>query len=166
VHTYIQAIAVGFPEIQCFAHGDGTVYASIQSADPGIPLPSQAELDTWIRLETQQEVWAEIQVIRAARSAGGIRVGANWFHSDATSRIQQLALVMFGQSMPQGIMWKTMGGTFVGMTPALAGQIFQAAAASDMAIFAIAEQKRAAMLLMADPGEYDVNSGWPLSYGE
>ena len=60
---------------------------------------------------------------------GGYKVGTNWFHSDDTSRIQQIALTIMGANMPANIMWKTMSGSFVLMTPTLAGQIFQAAAA-------------------------------------
>ena len=97
---------------------------------------------------------------------GGYKVGTNWFHSDDTSRIQQIALTIMGANMPANIMWKTMSGSFVLMTPTLAGQIFQAAAASDMALFAIAEQKKQAMLASSSPTEYNYLTGWPKAYGE
>jgi hypothetical protein len=71
-------------------------------------------------------VWRLIQAERDRRRANGVRVGANWYHSDDTSRIQQLGLLLMGANMPPGIMWKTMSNTFIEMTPILAQQIFQA----------------------------------------
>jgi len=54
----------------------------------------------------------------------------------------------------------------VPMTQTLAAQIFQATAASDQAIFARAEQHKAAMEASANPALYNFLTGWPLSYGE
>jgi hypothetical protein len=45
--TYIQAISIGFPAVQCHALGDGSMYSNIVW-DAGSPLPSQSELDNWI----------------------------------------------------------------------------------------------------------------------
>jgi hypothetical protein len=71
---------------------------------------------------------------------GGYKVGANWYHSDTFSRSQQMGLVMMGAAIPTGLQWKTMGGGKVTMTQALAAQIFQAAAMSDIAVFAAADK--------------------------
>ena len=60
----------------------------------------------------------------------------------------------------------TMSGGFVEMTPALAGHIFAAVAAGDQAIFAVAEQHRAAMLAGDDPIGYDYSTGWPQTFEE
>jgi hypothetical protein len=46
-HTYIQAIGLGFPNVQCHAEGDGAVYSNI-IWDGGAPLPSQVTLNQWI----------------------------------------------------------------------------------------------------------------------
>lgn len=43
---------------------------------------------------------------------------------------------------------------------------FDAAAASDQAIFAVAETHRVAMEASADPASYDYSGGWPKVYGE
>lgn len=163
--TYMDAIATGFPTVNCYANGDNSVYSNIVW-DSGDAMPSQADLDTWITNYVRSQVLAAIQIERDRRRQAGVKVGAYWFHSDDASRIQQLALVMFGANMPPNIMWKTMSGNFVLMTPTLAGQIFQAAAASDMTLFAVAEQKKAAINASASPQTYDYLSGWPLSYGE
>ena len=163
--TYMDAIAYGFPNVSCHATGDNSVYANL-IWDAGDPMPSQADLDTWITNYIRSQMLSAVQAERDRRRAAGVRVGTNWFHSDDASRIQQLALVMFGANMPSGIMWKTMSGSFVPMTPTLAGQIFQAAAGSDMTLFAVAEQKKAAINASASPQTYDYLSGWPLVYGE
>jgi len=118
------------------------------------------------KASTIQMRWDEIKAIRDRRKASGVKVGNNWFNSDDSSRIQQIGLVLMGASMPVGIQWKMMDNNFITMTPTLAGQIFQATAASDMAIFAIAEHHKAAMKAAEDPSSYDFTTGWPLVYGE
>jgi hypothetical protein len=165
-YTYIDAIGKGFHGVECHCTGDGSVYEDI-IWDGGVALPTKAELDTWIADDIKIDMWDAIKVERDHRkNNGGYKVGTNWYHSDTSSRIQQLGLVMMGANLPANLYWKTMGGGFVLMTPTLALQIFQTAAASDMAIFTVAEQKKAAMLASATPATYDYLSGWPLIYGE
>jgi hypothetical protein len=72
-----------------------------------------------------------------------------------------MGLVMMGAIMPPGIQWKSMDGSFVAMTPTLAGQIFGAAAANDAAIFTAAEAHIAAVTAATDPAAYDFSQGWP-----
>lgn len=105
-----------------------------------------------------EDRWVAIKTIRDTKSQqGGYRVGSNWFHSDTFSRTQQLGLVLLGSNIPNGLMWKTMQGTFVEMTQTLAQQVFAAAAAQDSAIFGYAEY------LKAHPN-LDINVGWPETY--
>ena len=110
--------------------------------------------------------WSGIKAERDRRKDGGVKVGAKWFHSDADSRIQHIALNMMGSSVPANLQWKTMDGSFITMTQALASQVFQAVAANDQAIFTVAEQHKAAMEACADPASYDYSGGWPKIYGE
>ncbi len=117
-------------------------------------------------IDAKNDMWEKIKNERDRRKAGGVQVGTDWFHSDDNSRIQQLGLVMFGTNMPSNIMWKTMTGTFVQMTPTLASQIFSAVASSDMTIFAVAEQHRTNMEASSDPTSYNYLTGWPLIFGE
>lgn len=116
---------------------------------------------------TRGEVWERIKAERDRRKYLGVKVGTHWFHSDDASRIQQMSLMLMGQSMPAGILWKTLTSApppvFVTMTPSLALAIFNATAASDMAVFAAAEAHRVAMEASADPGAYDFSGGWPVS---
>lgn len=114
-----------------------------------------------IRAAKLATITDEIKSDRDRRKGIGCPVGPHRFHSDDASRIQQLGLVMMGQSMPAGVKWKTMDGSFADMTPTLAAQIFQAQAARDMALFAVCEQHIAAAALADDPLAYDYSAGWP-----
>jgi hypothetical protein len=68
-----------------------------------------------------------------------------------------MALTMLGASIPAGLMWKTMDGSFIEMTQTLATQLFGAQVQREQAIFAHAEA------LNADPNA-DINIGWPARY--
>lgn len=111
-------------------------------------------------------IWEAIKAERDRRKAGGVQVAGKWFHSDDPSRIQQIGLVMMGASIPPGLSWKTMDGSFVTMTQTLAGQVFGAVAALDQAAFTAAETHRAAMEAAEDPTAYDFSTGWPTVYGD
>lgn len=115
---------------------------------------------------TVTEIWERIKAERDRRKAGGVKVGAKWFHSDDGSRIQQMGLVMMGASIPANLQWKTMDGSFITMSQTLAQQVFGAVAASDQTIFAASEMHKAAMEASADPASYDYSGGWPKIYGE
>jgi hypothetical protein len=117
----------------------------------------------------QAAQWTAIKAERDRRTqTGGYYVASvdKWFHSDAQSRIQQIGLVMYGANMPAGLQWKTLDGSFVTMTPALAQAVFAAAGASDAALFAYGEQLNAEVLAATDPLSVDVLAGWPKIYGE
>lgn len=117
--------------------------------------------------EIKAKRWEDIKLERGRRTLeGGYQVQGKWFHSDLISRQQQLGLNILNGSVPEGIMWKTMDGSFVEMTWPLAQQILAAAAANDIAIFDAAEMHKAAMESSADPGAYNFNNGWPAAYGE
>ena len=126
---------------------------------------TMAEADiTQQRLSAERAaIWERIKSHRDRLKGYGIKVGAKWFHSDPDSRIQQLGLVMMGASVPP-VQWKTMDGTFVQMSQTLAGQIFSATAASDMALFTHAETLRAQVDASADPGSVNIGAGWPETF--
>lgn len=109
-------------------------------------------------------VWDQIKARRDQAKSGGVKVGDKWFHTDDASRIQQIGLVMMGANIPANLQWKTMDGSFVTMTQALANQVFQAVSMLDMQAFAAAEAHRAAMAAVENPFEYDFSTGWPASY--
>lgn len=123
------------------------------------PLPTLAEI--------KAAKWGAIKAERERRTlSGGYQAGGKWFHSDLISRGQQLGLNVLNGSVPPGIMWKTMDGSFIEMTWALAQQILMAASQSDWAIHQAAEAHKVAMEASADPANYDFSGGWPLMYGE
>ena len=111
--------------------------------------------------------WDDAKAERDRRKSLGVKVGANWFHSDDSSRIQQLALVMLAANIPANLQWKTLthsGAVFVTMTQALAGGIFQSTLHSDTAVFSAAEAHRVAINASTTPESYDVMAGWPASF--
>lgn len=110
--------------------------------------------------------WKAIKNERERRKAGGVKVQSQWFHSDTDSRIQQIGLVMMAGAIPTGLQWKTMDGTFVEMTLALAQEVVAAVTANDMAIFSVAEAHRSAMEACTDPLAYDSSTGWPVMFGD
>lgn len=140
------------------ANGTWTAYEPVDTP-PG-PTLAQRQVARWEQIKAHRDRLSD---------EGGYKVvvsGADkWFHSDNKSKIQQQALVMLGASIPAGLQWKTMDGTFVTMTQTLAGQVFAAAVAQESAIFAAAEVHRAAMLQAANPDAYDFSGGWPAVYG-
>lgn len=125
-----------------------------------VPMPAAT------KAELQAAAWHGIKTERDRRKAGGVKVGEKWFHSDDGSRIQQIGLVMMGASIPANLQWKTMDGSFVVMTQALATSVFGTVTAIDQAVFAAAETHRVAMEASADPASYDYSGGWPKIYGE
>ena len=125
------------------------------------PQPTSKQIEAAAHPAALALVTQRIKTDRDRRKLAGTPVGANIFHSDPDSRIQQIGLVMMGAALPAGIMWKTVGGDFVEMTPVLAGQIFQATAARDVALFAAAEAHIAAAAASDDPLAYDFSAGWP-----
>lgn len=52
-YTYIEAISLGFPLVQCHAVGAGDVYEDIVW-DGGAALPSKEALDSWISANPQK----------------------------------------------------------------------------------------------------------------
>jgi hypothetical protein len=166
--TYIQAISEKYPTVLVQSSGDGSVYENLVWVS-GDALPSQETLDADCLEMVKQQMWKSIQVDRDLRKFSGVKVGDYWFHTDNSSRIQYLGLVMMGASMPSGIMWKTMTGDFVAMAPELALGVFMQVATQDMQTFGIAEAHHANMLASSDPGNYDFYSVavvpmWPLVY--
>lgn len=123
----------------------------------------------WDTAELQTRKWNEIKNERDRRILNsGFKVGNYWFHSDLLSRTQHHALVTVCDKglLPTNLSWKTMSGDFVAMDETLANAVFMSGVASDIAIFAVAENKRAQMLMEADASTYPALTDWPLGYGE
>lgn len=167
--TYIDVINHYYPNLQLSSFGDGTVYENFLISQ-GSVLPTKSDFDTNLKLLKQDYMWKKIQIERDRRKAGGVYIASisKWFHSDVTSRIQHLGLVMMGASLPNNIMWKTMDGSFIKMSPAIAGAIFQQIAYGDVMMFGVAEQHRTQMVLLDNAELYDFTTSphWPTIFGE
>ena len=161
--------------IKCQAYANSQM--DMLAADLGADAPQyQALMDevaaTYVppappaRAEVNAAIWEQIKAVRDRKTQqGGYKVGTDWYHSDTFSRTQQIGLTIMGANMPAGIMWKTMGGSFVQMTPTLAQQIFAAAGAQDAALFGYAEQLKAQVESAPDPMTVDITAGWPETFG-
>lgn len=143
------------------------VYASEQFPNQEILSDNSTEINEFLNptltiKQIKKTKEAEIKAERDRRAqSGGYKVGDKWYHSDTFSRTQQMGLIMMGANVPPGTQWKTMDGSFVIMTQTLAAQIFAAAAASDIAVYTVAENHLVAMRASADPAKYDYSTGWP-----
>jgi hypothetical protein len=163
--NYVEIISNKFPTSFVSCSGDATVYENIVH-EGGDLIPTQSVLDTAGLSLLKAEIADLIKAERDRRKISGIKVGTNWFHSDDSSRIQQIGLVMFGANMPANLQWKTLTGAFITMTPTLASQIFQSMAASDTTIFSISENHKTDMMAATNPSTYNFHIGWPIIYSE
>lgn len=132
-----------------------------------------------IKAKASAARWEAIKAERDKRKTGGFKVGVQWCHSDADSRIQHLGLkdkardlLAAGGAMAdnlttlgQPVRWKTMDGSFAVVTAQLAFHIVAAAGDLDARLFAVAETHRAAMEATSDPAAYDFSAGWPETFG-
>ena len=112
-------------------------------------------------------LWDQIKARRdSVTDTGGCKVGVTWFHTDAKSKQQQMALVILGANIPANLQWKALDGSFVTMTQTLAGQLFAAQVTREQQIFALAEQKFTSLANMttSELEAFDVNAGWPTSF--
>lgn len=133
-------------------YSDETYYRTEQEDAPYVVYTrkpdEQIQAARWIRIKAKRDDLTD---------NGGCLVGGKWFHTDTKSKQQQMALTMMGASLPANLLWKTMDGSFVTMTPALAGQLFAAQITREQIIFSHAESLRADI-------NADINAGWPARY--
>lgn len=123
--------------------------------------------------------WESIKIERdELRAEGGVLVGADWFHSDADSRIKWLGLKDTARDLLAGgalasatisidnevVQWKTMAGAFVPVTIQMALDVVAAVKVLDKQLFKNAEQHRTLMEASADPASYDYSTGWPTRF--
>lgn len=115
-------------------------------------------------------MWEKIRLYRDARSEMGFPADGKWWHNDAVSRTRILGLMTMliagGGQIPQGVVWKTMSGELITLTPQIVQMMFSGAAMQDVWMFAVAEQHRMAMEACEDPFTYVYTAGWPPVYGE
>ena len=166
IPNYLDVILEHHPNLVVKCVGTASEYNDL-TVESGGNLPDKASLDALILAAKKVRMWTEIQEERTRRQGGGVFIqSANkWFHSDQSSRIQQLGLVMMGANMPQNINWKTMDSSYIVMTPSIALSIFNATATLDMTAFGVAEQHRVNMMQSSTPETYDYSGFWPAIFG-
>lgn len=165
IREYLEANDPGF--ISCRTSPGITVRTESDKTTLDVVMAAYLAQDNKL-LAAQEKMWQLIKAERDKRSEQGFLEPSSgkWFHSDLKSRTQHLGMKEMGASLLPGIMWKTMDGSFIEMTPTIAANIFISEALSDQGIFAVAETHKAAMLLEADPLTYDYSTDWPLRFGE
>jgi hypothetical protein len=104
-----------------------------------------------------------IKAERDRRKLNGVKVGAQWIHSDTYSRTQWLGMVIMGASVP-AIEWTTMDGSTVTTSQALAGQVFNGTAMLDSTLFSHASALIAQVEAAPDPATVDITAGWPATF--
>lgn len=125
--------------------------------------------------------WEAIKSIRVWKQDSGVLVnGLYWFHTDITSRIQQLGLKDAARDMladgllktdpviklGSPVQWKLLDGSFLPMTAGLAYDVVNAVGDRDALLYKVAETHRANVYASDDPMAYDITTGWPLAFGE
>lgn len=123
--------------------------------------------------------WEAIKAERdGPRVAGGVQVGAYWFHTDTDSRIRWLGFKDSGRDMLAAggqltdqviidgdpVFWKSLSGVFVPVTVQLAFDVVTATKVLDKRLFVQAETHRAMMAASPYPHLYDITTGWPVKW--
>lgn len=108
---------------------------------------------------------AAIKTHRDAVTADYIVIDGNHFHSDASSRIQQLSLTKMGaaKQIPAGLMWQTKNNGLIPLTNDIAAQFESVTMDHDMRLFANAQRHITTVDALDDIQaiqEYDYSTGW------
>jgi len=101
----------------------------------------------WVAPDPSEAAAANAATIRHERDRrilAGVKLGADWFHSGTQEQIQYMGMLMMGANLPTGTPLKTMDGRNVGATPQRVGALFQAIAAQQATLHAIADAAIAA----------------------
>ncbi|MEB7937387.1 MULTISPECIES: DUF4376 domain-containing protein [Escherichia] len=98
-------------------------------------------------------------------TADYIIINDHHFHSDTSSRIQQISLTKMGKEkqIPPGLMWKTKNNGLIELTNEIAAQFESVTMDHDMRLFANAQRHIAAVEALDDIQavlDYDYSTGW------
>ena len=115
--------------------------------------------------DVKSEKIAAIKNQRDKIIADYIIIGINHFHSDASSRIQQISLTKMGQAkqIPPGLMWQSKNNGLIELTNDIAAQFETVTMEHDMRLFANAQHHIAAVEALEEVQaviEYDYSTGW------
>lgn len=122
--------------------------------------------DIIIKIEdVKAEVITKIKALRDFITADYIIIQGNHFHSDTSSRIQQMSLTKMGLAgqIPAGLMWQTKNLGLLELTNEIAAQFESVTMDHDMRLFANAQRHIAAVEALEDIQSvqaYDYSTGW------
>ncbi|EKI3096518.1 DUF4376 domain-containing protein [Escherichia coli] len=123
--------------------------------------------ETWIP-DPNDVKSAKVNAIKQLRdkvTADYIVIDGNHFHSDTSSRIQQMSLTKMGQAkqIPAGLMWQTKNNGLIPLTNEIAAQFEMVTMDHDMRLFANSQYHITAIEALTDVQEiqdYDYSTGW------
>jgi hypothetical protein len=141
----------------------GAVWAYAGGVWTVIDTDRHAQIVEDARKAAVPQVVIAIKAERDRRKLNGVKVGAQWIHSDTYSRTQWLGMVIMGASVP-AIEWTTMDGSTVTTSQALAGQVFNGTAMLDSTLFSHASALIAQVEAAPDPATVDITAGWPATF--
>lgn len=117
--------------------------------------------------EIQEDQWQRIQDIRDGRIGGGVEVDGKWYYTDGESKTRYLSLVIAGPAlMPPNIEWKTMDGSKVIMSHALALRIYIKAMEMTNVIYQYGEALKYDLYQATEPAQFNITVGWPQVYAD
>ncbi|MGA4583944.1 DUF4376 domain-containing protein [Enterobacter hormaechei] len=113
----------------------------------------------------KQHLISNIKTHRDNLSADHINIDGYHFHSDVSSRIQQLTLSKMGKAgaVPAGVMWQTKNTGLIELTNEIAAKFEDVTIAHDMRLFATALQHINAVEALENVNDvlaYDYSEGW------
>lgn len=127
-----------------------------------------------ITQELEKKKLKKIEEIKKKRDEvrfnGGIKIGQFWFQSDERSQTDFMALkeVATGKSLSDVLVskWRTLNGVTVDITVDLVNKIFTSLISRAIQIDQIAEGHKAKIKTSIAPENYDISTGWPITYQE
>ena len=127
----------------------------------------------YVEMATPEEIeaermnkWRQIEAVRDKKCANGVFVNGFWWQTSVNAKIRYMGAAAMGELFVATESWKTMSGEKTTLTGGIAARIMMAIAASDAAVFKVAEDHKTAMMAVEDPSVYDFSEGWPETFGE
>lgn len=121
------------------------------------------ELLAYKHVEDQEVVWEAIKAKRLEKVMNGVLVESveKVFHTDSVSSIQYSTIAgMVALGTYEPIPWKVMDNSWVVLTVELLKELQIAMSVKTNKNYEVAEQHKAAMLLVDNPLEYDYSTNW------
>ena len=122
-----------------------------------------SELQAAKKETVQEKVWGYIKKKRDSQVMGGVFIPSvsKIFQTDPTSAITYAQIgSMISLNIYEIVNWKVLDNTFVPITEILFKELQTTLARNTQLTYTIAEQHKAAMLLLDNPEAYDYTAGW------